>query len=147
VNFLHFLFRKIHVSPTDIVSSLSPPWYCLSSGRRRHTVTPCHASFPLSQDELAISTSSSSNVLSRRLSSRAETKILNSHHRRKLSSLNHPTHTLYCYKKIISTLTTLSTTQTRLHFTSSLARTPRHWSSTHLYRSLSPMSYAHRSSA
>jgi hypothetical protein len=49
-----FIFRsnKIHISPTGIVSSLSPPWCHLSSDRCCHAATSCCSSFPWSQDEL-----------------------------------------------------------------------------------------------
>jgi hypothetical protein len=72
-----------------------------------HAVTSCHASFPLSQEELAASVSSSGNTSSRRFQSRAEIEALNPHHRCRLSSLNCPTLNIHCYKKFISTLTTL----------------------------------------
>jgi hypothetical protein len=59
----------------------------------------------------------------------------------------HITTTLHCYKKIISTLITLVTTQSHLYFTSSLAKAPYHLSFTHCRRSLSSTSYAHHPSA
>jgi hypothetical protein len=141
--FFIFWFSKIHVSPTGIVSSLSPPRYRLSSGQRRHVVVPYHAFFPLSQDELAASASSSSNVLSCRLFSRAKTEALNPHHHRRLPSMDRSTLTLHYYKKIISILVTLPTTQQCLHFASSLARAQCHQSSTCHHHSLSPPSYVH----
>jgi hypothetical protein len=142
--FIIFWHSKIHVSPTSVVSSISPPRCRLSSSRCRHAVTSCHTSFPLSQDELAASASSYSNTLSRRLPSRVETEAFNLHHHRTLPFLDHPTLTLDYYKKIISTLVTLSTTQPRRHFVSSLARTPRHRSFTHRRRS--PFTTVSRSS-
>jgi hypothetical protein len=132
---------------TGVVYSLSAPRYRLSSGRCRHAAASCHASFPLSQDELTVSASSSGNALSRCLPSRGETEELNLHHRRRLPSPDRPTSTLHCYKKIISTLATLPTTQLCLYFISSLARAPSHRSSPHHCRSFSPMSHAHRHSA
>jgi hypothetical protein len=54
--------------------------------------------------------------------SQVKTEALNLHHHHHPPSLNSPTPTLYCYKKVISTLITLPTTQLCLHFTSSLAR-------------------------
>jgi hypothetical protein len=53
---IFFIFRpsKIRVCPTGVVSSLFPPWCRLSFGQRRHTVTSCHTSFLLSQDELCL---------------------------------------------------------------------------------------------
>jgi hypothetical protein len=146
---IFFIFwpSKIHISSTSTVSSLFPPRCHLSFGRCHHAITLFHASFPLSQDELVASTSSSNNAFSYRLSSRAKTEALNPHHRRRLPSSDHPTLTLHCYKKIISTLTTLLATQPRLHFASSLARAARYQSSTSRHRSLSPLSHAHRPSA
>jgi hypothetical protein len=54
--------------------------------------------------------------------------------------------TLHCYKNAISTLDTLSITQSCLHFASSLARAPHHWSSTRRCRSLLPSSHANHPS-
>jgi hypothetical protein len=67
-----FIFQpsKICVSPTGVISSISPPRWRLSSCRRRHSAVPCHAYFPWSQDELVVSASSFSNASSRRLPSR-----------------------------------------------------------------------------
>jgi hypothetical protein len=59
--FFIFWHSKIHVSPTSIVSFFFPLWCRLSSGRRCHTATSCHTSFPWSQDDLAASFSSSGN--------------------------------------------------------------------------------------
>jgi hypothetical protein len=118
---IFFIFRpsKIRDSPTGVVFSLSPPQCHLSSSHHHHAAALCHASLPWSQDELAASTSSFGNASSRHLLSRAETEALNSHHRHRPPSSDHLTPTLHCYKKVISTLTTLPTTQPRLHFTSS----------------------------
>jgi hypothetical protein len=145
---IFFIFwpGKIHISPTDVVSFLSPPRCHLSSDRRRHTAAPCHASFSLSQDKFVISTSSFGNTLSCRLPSRDKTEAMYSHHHRRLSSLNHPTPTIHCYKKIISIFVTLPITQPHLYFTSSLARVPRHGGSTCRRRSLLPLSYVHHPS-
>jgi hypothetical protein len=107
VNFLYFWHSKIRVNPTSIVYSLFSLRCCLSSSQRRHAVIPCHASFPLSQDELTASASSSDNVLSHRLPSQAKIKVLNPQHCRSLSSPDYPTRTINCYKKIISTFDTL----------------------------------------
>jgi hypothetical protein len=115
-----FLSSKIHVSPTGIVSSLFPPQCHLSSGQHRHAATSCHVSFPLSQDVLATFASSSGNTLPCCLPSRVKTEALNQHHCRRLSSPNHSTPTLNCYKKIISTLVTLPITQPRLYFASQI---------------------------
>jgi hypothetical protein len=58
-----------------------------------------------------------------------------------------PSTSLHCYKKVISTLATLHTTQLCLYFTFSLIRASCHQSSTHHRHSLSPSFHAHRSSA
>jgi hypothetical protein len=141
--FLIFWPSKIHVSPTGVISSLSPPRCCLSSGWRHHTVVPCHTFFPLSQDELDASASSSCNPFSRRISSRAKTEVLNPYHHHRLPSPDRLTPTLHYYKKIISTLPTFPTTQPHLYFTSSLAKASCQQSSTCCHRSLSPLSYTH----
>jgi hypothetical protein len=107
-------------------------------------VTPCHTSFPLSQDELVASASSSSNFSFRRLPSRAETKALNLHHHRRLPFPNLPTPTLHNCKKSISTLITLPTTQLCLHLAFSLARASHHQSSARHHCSLSQLSHVHR---
>jgi hypothetical protein len=130
VIFLHFRPSKIHVSPTSVVSSLCLPWCRISSGRRHHTIASCHAFFPWSQDELAASTSFSSNALFRRLPSWAKTESLNPHHCHRPPPSDRLTPILHYYKNVISTLTTISITQPRLHFDSSLARAPCHRSST-----------------
>jgi hypothetical protein len=144
--FFIFLFSKIRVSPTGIVSSLSPPWCCHSSDWHHQATAPCHDSFPLNQDELAASASSSSNVSSHRFLSGAKTETFNLHHHSRPPSSDHPTLTLYCYKKIISTLVTHLVTQSCLHFASSLARASRHWSYTCHRCSFSPLSHTHHPS-
>jgi hypothetical protein len=145
VNFFIFWPSKLHVSLTDSISSLFSLRYRLSSGRHRHAVVLCHASFLLSQDEITGSTLSFGNVLSCCLPSQAKIKIFNLHHHR-LPSPDHPTPILHCYKKFISNLFTLPTTQSRLHFTYSLARAPRHQSSTRCHRFFSLLFHAHRPS-
>jgi hypothetical protein len=72
------------------------------------------------------SASSSSNAWSHRLPSQTETEVLNPHHRYRSCSPDSPTLTLHCYKKVISILAILNTTQPHLHFASSLARAPHH---------------------
>jgi hypothetical protein len=134
VNFYHFRSSKIRVSPTSVVSSLSTFRCHISSGPRRHTAAPCHASFSWSQDEFAAFASSSGNTSSRRLPSRAKTKALNLHYRRRPPSPDRLTPTLHYYKKDISTLITFLTTQLSLYFASSLARAPRYQSSTRCHR-------------
>jgi hypothetical protein len=120
---------KIHVSPNDIVSSLFPS-IAPPTTDVAHVAASCHTSLPMNQDELADFASFSSNASSRRLPSQAQTETLNLHHRHRPPSPNRLTHTLYCYKKTISALATLPTTQLRLHFVSSLARAPCHQSFT-----------------
>jgi hypothetical protein len=78
---------------------------------------------------------------------RAETEILNLHHRRWPPSPDTATSTMYCYKKVISILVTLPATQSCLHFFSYLTRAPRHQSSTYCHRSLLLLSHAYRPSA
>jgi hypothetical protein len=123
-----------------------PSTACHSSHRHLHAVVLCHTSFPLSQDEPAAFASSSDNASSCRLLSRAETKALNPYHRRWPPSSDCPIPTLYRYKKVISTLVTLPTTQPYLNFSSSLSRAPCHRSSTCRRRSLSPSSHTYRPS-
>jgi hypothetical protein len=142
MNFFSFFWpSKIYVSSTDVVSSLSPLRCRLSSGWRCHIVTPCHASFPWTQDELAGSASFSDNTLSRSLPGWAETKVLNLHHHHQPPFLDNPTPTIHCYKKIISILITLPTNQSHLYFVSSLTRAPRHQISTYHCHSLSSSSH------
>jgi hypothetical protein len=109
---IFFIFRdsKIRLSPIGIVSSISSLRCRLSSDQRRHATTPYYASFLLSQDKFVVSASSFDNASSCRLPSRAETNVLNLHRRRQLRLSDHLTHTLYYYRKVISTLTTLPTT-------------------------------------
>jgi hypothetical protein len=83
---------------------------------------------------------------SRHLSSWAKIKTLNSHHRRQSPFTDTLTPTIHCYKKVISTFVTLTTTQSHLYFASSLARAPGHQISTHRHRSFSPSSHTHRPS-
>jgi hypothetical protein len=115
------------------ISYLSSPRCRLSSDRRHHAVVPYHTYFPLSQDELAVSVSSSSNTSSRRLPSRAKTKVLNPYHHHNLPFPDRLSTSTTAIKKIISTLITIRTAQPRLHF----GFNNRH-------RSLSPLSHGHR---
>jgi hypothetical protein len=140
-----FIFDPIKFT-SDVVSSLFSHWCHLSSSRRRHTTASYHASFPWSQNEFAGSASSFGNASSCCIPSRAETKTLNSHHRRRPPSLDNPTHTLHFYKKVVSTLATLLTTQPHLYFVSSLARAPQYQSSACRHRFISPLSHAHHPS-
>jgi hypothetical protein len=119
VDFLYFWPNKIRVSPTDVVSFLSLPRCHLSSDRHHHATALCHTSFPWSQDEFTASASSFDNALSCRLPFRAEIEALNLHHHCRSPIPDSPTPTLYCYKKVISILSTLSTTQLCLYFASS----------------------------
>jgi hypothetical protein len=134
VIFFYFWHNKIHISPTNVVSSLSPSQCHLSSSQYCHAATSCHAYFPLSQDEITTSTSYFGNTSSSRQPSRAETKALNQHHCHMLPSPDRSTLNLHCYKKIISAFTTLPTTQPCLYCTSSRARASHHQSSTHRRR-------------
>jgi hypothetical protein len=116
---IFFIFRP---SKTPrVVPSLSPLRCRLSSGRRRHVAASCHACFPLSQDELAVSSSSSVNGSSYHLLSQVKTEALNPHRRRRAPSSYSPTLTIHGYKNIISILLTLSITQSHLYCASSLA--------------------------
>jgi hypothetical protein len=110
IAWIFFIFQpsKIRVSPTGVISSLSPPRCHLSSGWYHHVVTPCHASFQWGKYELAASASSFGNASSRHLPSHVTTEVLNPHHRRRSLSSGCSTPTLLCYKKVISTLVTLS---------------------------------------
>jgi hypothetical protein len=146
---IFFIFQpsKICVSPTDVVSSISPPQCHLSSGQCRHATVPYHTSFPLRQDELDASTSSFDNASSYRLPSRVKINVLYLHHHRRPSFSDRPTLIFYYYRKVISILITLLTTQSCLYFVSSLARAPHHWSSTCRHRSLSTLFQLHHPSA
>jgi hypothetical protein len=104
-----------------IVPSLSPLRCRLSSGRRRHVAASCHACFPLSQDELVASSSSFVNGSSYHLLSQVKTESLNPHRRRRPPSSYSSTLIIHGYKNVISTLLTLSITQSHLYCASSLA--------------------------
>jgi hypothetical protein len=93
-----------------------------------------------------VSETTSTNASPCRLPSRAKTKAMNLHHRHRPPSMDRLTSTLHYYKKVMSILVTLSTTQPRLYFALSIARAPKHRSSTRCRRSLSPSSYADRPS-
>jgi hypothetical protein len=146
VDFLYFLVQQDSCqSNWHRLLSFSSPVPPLLRSTSSHRA-PCHVSFPLNQDKLTTSTSSSDNVLSHCLPSQAETKVLNSHHHRRPPSPDRLTPTLHYYKKILSTLVTLLTTQLRLYFASSLVRAPRHQSSTCYHHFFSPLSHTHRPS-
>jgi hypothetical protein len=147
INFLHFWPNKICVSLTSVISALCPPRCRLSFGRRHHAAALWHTSFPWSQNELVTFASSFDNASSRRLLSWAEIEALNPHHHCRPPSSDHLTLTLYCYKKVISTLTIFPITRPHLHFASSLARAPHNRSSTHRHHSLSPLSHTHHPSS
>jgi hypothetical protein len=146
MNFLYFLLNKICVSPTNVIYSISTPWCRLPTGRHCHAAISRHTSFSLKQDKLAAFASSFNNILSHRLPSRVETRVLNSHHHGRPPSPGRPTHTLHYYKKIILTFVTLSITQSYLHFIFSLAKASHHQSSTHYRCSFSPLFHIHRPS-
>jgi hypothetical protein len=75
-------FGPVRFTSAQLASShpFSLPMCCLSSA------TPCHTSFPLNQDELAVSALSSDNASSHHFPSRAETEVLNPYHCRRLPS-------------------------------------------------------------
>jgi hypothetical protein len=142
---IFFIFGLIRFASAQLISS--PPFLLPGAASPPVNVAvPCHASFPLNQDELAASSSSSGNASSRRLASRAKIEVLNLHHHNRPPSLDRPTLTLHCYKKIISIMTTLLTTQSRLYFASSLARAPLPQSSTRRCCSLSLLCHVHHPS-
>jgi hypothetical protein len=134
---IFFIFGKVKSASIQLTSSTLFP---LPYDKCGHDAAPCHSSFSLNQDEFIASASSFSNALFYHLLFQLETKSLNPHHHSRPPSLNRLAPTLYYYKKIISILITLTTTQSYLHFTSSLARAPRNRSSTHHRRSLSSFS-------
>jgi hypothetical protein len=141
---LFFLPTKIRVSSTDVLSSLFLPQCRLSSGRHHHVTAPCHASFPLSKDELIASTSSSGKF--RPVASHLKPKLKHWIHTAARLPLNRPTSILHCYESAISTVIILLITQPRLYFTSSLVTTSRHQSSTRHRRFLSLSSHAYHPS-
>jgi hypothetical protein len=97
VDFFYF-FGPVKFASTQVTSS--PPFFLPGGASPSADVTtPCHASFPWSQDELTASTSPSGNVSSHRLPSRAKIETLNLHHYRRPPSLDRLTLTLHCYKK------------------------------------------------
>jgi hypothetical protein len=100
----------------------------------------------MSQDELAVSASSSNNALSHHLSSRGETETLNPYRCCKAILSDRSTFTLHsiAIKKDYSILITLLITQPHLHFTSCLDRAPRHQRSTYRCHLSLPLSNAHR---
>jgi hypothetical protein len=144
VIFFIFWPSKIRIIPTDAISSLSPHRCRLFSDRRCHTVTPCHVSFPWTQDVLTATASSFDNASSSRIPSRVKTKAFNLYHRNRPSSPDSLTPTLYYYKKLISILVTLLTIQPHLHFASSLTRVSCYRSSNRRRRSLSSSSHVYR---
>jgi hypothetical protein len=144
--FLYFWPSKIRISPTDVIFSVSPLRCHLYSDRRRHATASYHTLFPRSQNELAVSASSSHNASSNLLPSRAKNKALNPHHHCRPPSPDHMTPTVHCFKKVISILITISTIQLCLYVISSLARASRHRSSTHRRCSLLMLSQAYRPS-
>jgi hypothetical protein len=103
---IFFIFRpnKIFISPTSVVSFLSPPRCHISSCQHRHVAAPCHASFSWSQIRARCLCFIFNNTSFCCLLSWVKTKILNSHHHRRLPSSNSLTLTLQYYKKIILNL-------------------------------------------
>jgi hypothetical protein len=140
--FVFSFFRPARFVSVQLASSLlflltdaaSPP---------ADVATPtCHVTyFPWSQDKFATSASSSGNASFHRFPSWAKIEALNLHRRHRPPTLGRSTLILHCYKNVISTLVTLPTTQSRLPFASSIARSQRHRSSIRRYRFLSPPSH------
>jgi hypothetical protein len=92
--------------------SLVPPLLQLTSSHRRIV-----SRFLLMESRQTLaSASSSGNASSCCLSSQAKTEVLNPHHHHRPPSPDRLTLTLHCYKKVISNLVTLPTTQPRLYF-------------------------------
>jgi hypothetical protein len=133
VNFLHFLPSKICVSPTGVVSSLVPPLLRPTSPHRRTVLL----FLPMGPRRAHCLCFIFWQCFIPPPSSQNKTEALNLHHHCRPLSPDKPTPT---------TLVTLPTTQPRLHFASSLARAPCHWSNTRCHRSLSPPSHTHRPS-
>jgi hypothetical protein len=142
--FFIFWLSKIHISLIGVVSFLFSPRCHLSSDRRCHAISRF---LSLEPRQLAAFASYFGNALFRHLPSRSKIEVLNPHHRRRPPFLDSLTPTLHYYKKFISILITLPTTQLRLYFASSLVRASRHQSFTHHRRFLSPSSHSNRSSA
>jgi hypothetical protein len=125
----------------------SPPFFLPGvASPLAHTIASCHASFPLSQDELTVCDLSFGNVWSRHLLYQVETEVLNPHCCHRLPISDRPTHTLHRYKNVISTLVIFSITPSRLYFFFLLVSASHHRSSTHCHYSLSLPSYVHRHS-
>jgi hypothetical protein len=92
--------------------TLSPPFLLPDAASPSTDIAmPCPTSFPWSQDEFVAPASSFDNALSCRFPSTAKIEALNPHHCCWPPSSDRPTPTLHCYKKVISTLVTLPTTQ------------------------------------
>jgi hypothetical protein len=135
---------KICVSSTGIISSLFALWCHLSSGRRRHAVAPCHASFPWSQDDIITSISTSGNTSSRRSTLEPKPKdwicIIAAGHPLWTTRLP-PSTTI---KGHLNLDHSPHHSQLRLYFAFSLARAPHHRSFTRRRHSLSLTSHVHR---
>jgi hypothetical protein len=118
---IFFIFCAVRLTSAQL--PLSPLFFLIGAASpTADIITPSHCvmlpSFLLSKDELTASASSFGNGLSHRLPSWAKTKTLHLHNHCKLPFSDRPTRSLYCYKKIISILVILPTTQSRLYFTS-----------------------------
>jgi hypothetical protein len=134
---------KICVSPTGIISSLFALWCHLSSGRHRHAVVPCRASFLWSQDDIITSVSTSGNTSSRRSTLEPKPKDWIC-----IIAAGHPSWTTRLPPSTtIKGHLNLDHSQPRLYFVSSLARAPHHQSSTRRRHSLLPSSHVHRPAA
>jgi hypothetical protein len=145
---IFFIFRSSNIrdSPTCVISFVSPP-QC----RLRWPTSPCHRVvqhfLPMEPRQACCLRFILRQrfILPPPLSSRNRSIEFAPLSLATLSDCLTPT--LHCYKKVISTFVTLTITQPCLNFASSLARAPRHWSSTHRRHSLSPSSYTHFPSA
>jgi hypothetical protein len=133
---IFFIFRpsKIRANPTDVVSSLFLLRCRLTSGRRRHTIVPFYALFPLHL-----------LAMIRLVAFPLESKPKHWIH---ITVVDHSLWTArlplsIVIKKVISTLSTIFITQPCLSFATSLAKAQHHRSSTCRHHSLSlpPHSY------
>jgi hypothetical protein len=144
--FFIFWSSKIHISPTDVISSLSPP---------DTTSPPADVATLLCRITLSFHWAKTSSlhplhfsVMLYHVVSPLESKPMHWIH---TTTTGHTPQTAWlllstAIKNIISILATLPTAQPRLHFASFLARSPRHRSSTRHHHSLSSLSHSHRPS-
>jgi hypothetical protein len=132
------------VNPTRVVFSFFSP---NATSPSTDAATLCRTSFPWNQNNLAVSTLSFSNVLSRHLPLELKPK-----HWNRTTAASHPPQTAWfqpsiAIKKDDFNLDQSLRTQLRLYFTSYLARAPCYRNYTCCHRSLSPPSHTHIFSA